>query len=193
MYHSRRSRQTVKEREERLEQYNPKTPLAYSALCEPWRSKPSFYERYDGLAETKPSGFQACVYKPEMFEHCDYGCESERSGFVYFFCLEWIPQLQHGGHCGPFKIGCSENPYGRMKDLQTGCPWTLVEYKSIFVNDMHYFEAMIHRELIGLKMRGEWYNINAYTLEMVLTNTFLYQELPELTCDEQYRKEWFNA
>ena len=58
---------------------------------------------------------------------------------------------------GYVKIGRSQNPAGRLKQLQTGCPVDLVLRAAIPVDDCVVFERTLHSICRDLRVRGEWF------------------------------------
>lgn len=63
------------------------------------------------------------------------------------------------GENGPIKIGQSDNPEERLKQLQTA---NYQELKLLWIyddtDDEVYTESNLHEELSHLKIRGEWYS-----------------------------------
>lgn len=65
---------------------------------------------------------------------------------------------------GPCKLGFSDNPNRRVKQLQTGYPTTLslkffseTDYSKIHARKL---EKFLHRDLNAYKLSGEWFNIS---------------------------------
>jgi hypothetical protein len=56
------------------------------------------------------------------------------------------------------KIGKADDPYKRIKELQTGCPETL-EIKLIIEGDEEK-ERVLHKALNKYRIRGEWFHLN---------------------------------
>jgi hypothetical protein len=77
---------------------------------------------------------------------------------LYFIksCNNLIPD-----HRGYIKIGKSWDPYGRLRELQTGNPHRL---KIIaIINGGYIYERYCHKLLAHLHVRGEWFE---YTEEI---------------------------
>jgi hypothetical protein len=64
---------------------------------------------------------------------------------------------------GPCKIGISGNVEKRLKQLQTGHSSPLKIFHSVLIerDDVHILEKTIHKTLVHLKLKGEWFNIDA--------------------------------
>lgn len=77
-------------------------------------------------------------------------------GFVYFI----------QGECGgAIKIGYSKNVTQRLKELQTGYPDILKVIKIIPGNEAR--EALIHEELAGYRLNGEWFRPDKFVLDKI--------------------------
>jgi hypothetical protein len=77
-------------------------------------------------------------------------------GFVYFI----------QGECGgAIKIGYSKNVSQRLKELQTGYPDVLKVIKMIHGNEAR--EALIHEELAGYRLNGEWFRPDKFVLDKI--------------------------
>jgi len=63
---------------------------------------------------------------------------------------------------GPVKLGISNNPDKRLKQLQTAFPGVLeVRYKTAVPSDkVKIFERLLHRDMSFLRLRGEWFSMN---------------------------------
>jgi hypothetical protein len=79
-------------------------------------------------------------------------------GEVYF-----IGNLQYGF----VKIGFSKNPYLRLMEIQTGCPFKL----SIFFTQKgdYELESIMHNAFVEYRSHGEWFHINGQ-LENYIVN-----------------------
>jgi len=61
---------------------------------------------------------------------------------------------------GYIKIGKSDNPLRRIKDLQTACPYEITLCTTITVEgDWHVVEAALHDAYVDRRLRGEWFDI----------------------------------
>jgi len=68
------------------------------------------------------------------------------------------------------KIGYSENPNKRVKDLQTGCPFLLTILASFPGNVP--IEKQIHRKYAHLHLIGEWFTIDEVLLKVIQENDY---------------------
>jgi hypothetical protein len=84
--------------------------------------------------------------------HCDsYGAVT---GFVYFMAIG-DPYITH------VKVGFTrKNPYSRMRDLQTGCPFKIRMLGFVFGN--LEFEAELHDVFREERAEGEWFAFGEY-------------------------------
>ena len=57
------------------------------------------------------------------------------------------------------KIGISQDPEKRLKQLQTGCPFPLELIKIFKPENVLEMEQKLHRELSGCSTSGEWFMI----------------------------------
>lgn len=55
------------------------------------------------------------------------------------------------------KIGWSDNPERRLRDLQAGSP-VLLQLLAVFEGG-HLIEAELHRRFAGKRMHGEWFDL----------------------------------
>lgn len=74
---------------------------------------------------------------------------------------------------GPVKIGFSNNPYARLKELQTGNPQKLFILGTLGFKDKHpaeLVEKLLHHHLTNNNVRaeGEWFYINATEAVLIL-------------------------
>ena len=62
-----------------------------------------------------------------------------------------------------FKIGVSNNPMRRLKNLQTGNPHPLKMMFSVACHGLSAYEAeaLIHRHLSKERVKGEWFDIQS--------------------------------
>lgn len=63
-----------------------------------------------------------------------------------------------GPECGPWKIGISDNPRGRLTELQVGSPIPLRIHHEMLVHDAHGIEKAVHAELEQSRLHGEWFS-----------------------------------
>ncbi len=70
------------------------------------------------------------------------------------------------GHTnGPVKIGISDNPAGRLSQLQTSCPFpiSLIHAEPCESREIAYSdERFIHRHLKDRRLHGEWFDVPAH-------------------------------
>jgi len=70
-----------------------------------------------------------------------------------------------------WKIGFSNDPDRRLKELQTGCPFKIEEYTRIECDDNYReVEKAIHEKLSPYKQRGgkEWYKVAKSWINTIL-------------------------
>jgi hypothetical protein len=61
------------------------------------------------------------------------------------------------GQDGPIKIGCSSNPWWRLREFQTGCPYRLSLIGCYAHPDAIREEHRLHRLFAGEHLHGEWF------------------------------------
>ena len=80
-------------------------------------------------------------------------------GFVYFITIG-SPYVTH------VKIGyTSKNPFSRMKDLQTGCPFKM--YMLGFLVGNMGQEKELHNVLKEYRREGEWFEYSDYVASII--------------------------
>ncbi len=57
---------------------------------------------------------------------------------------------------GSFKIGRSNDPFFRLKKLQTGNPYNM--RLLLILEDKGYLEKQLHERLSKFKQKGEWFS-----------------------------------
>lgn len=57
------------------------------------------------------------------------------------------------------KVGISQDPEKRLKQLQTGCPFPLAIIKLFKHDDARYLEQELHKDLERYNTSGEWFMI----------------------------------
>lgn len=81
----------------------------------------------------------------------------EHESFVYFILAPAYKRI---------KIGfCSGNPYGRLAELQTGCPERLVLIG--FVRATRSLESNLHRKYRTDRTFGEWFRVGTLLIEYI--------------------------
>lgn len=80
-------------------------------------------------------------------------------GFVYFITIG-APYVTH------VKIGyTAKNPFARMKDLQTGCPFKM-QMLGFLVGNMGH-EKELHAVLKEYRLEGEWFEYSDYVASII--------------------------
>lgn len=66
-----------------------------------------------------------------------------------------------GADAPPYKVGISKHPERRVKQFQTGYPFTLrLHYKQATnVDKVVHLEKLIHRNITNYQTKGEWFNM----------------------------------
>jgi len=66
-----------------------------------------------------------------------------------------------GEHQKPYKIGITNNPERRLKNLQTGHPKKLYIHYTEMISDnqVRELEQIIHETIRHKRMHGEWFDI----------------------------------
>ena len=143
------------------EHYLPLDVVNYAYNFEQWRwQTKTFDEQRQAILEQGLPRIEHCIYEPDLIP----GVEDDKNfGFVYFFAWDVY---------GPFKIGSTLNPCGRLKDLQTALPYRLREYKLIFCNHKTFVEAELHSLFRSRQMIGEWFNVDAHSIERELDRLY---------------------
>lgn len=69
----------------------------------------------------------------------------------------WLYVVQAGGRGGPVKLGIAAYPEYRLVELQVG---NHLELKLLHaVTGGRELERALHKELVGSRLRGEWFNV----------------------------------
>lgn len=68
---------------------------------------------------------------------------------------------------GPVKIGISQDPMARIKQLQTGNNITLFFLMCQAINNAATIEKSLHELLMPFKVRGEWFVLPPATVQAV--------------------------
>lgn len=74
----------------------------------------------------------------------------DRGGWSFVYVLQ-------AGKTGPIKVGRAFSVGDRMRDLQTGCPYTLHLRHLLPAVDAHLAERYFHKRLARDKTHGEWF------------------------------------
>lgn len=119
-----------------------------------WRDSEGYLIWSDGMsAENFLRGIQLGMETRQSFVHHEnvYGpCE----GFVYFIAIG-DPYITH------VKIGFTRaNPYARLSDLQTGCPFPMRMLG--FILGCMAQERELHNVLGDYRAQGEWFSFSDY-------------------------------
>jgi hypothetical protein len=68
----------------------------------------------------------------------------------------WVYLLRTGWH---YKIGKTKNVKARVADLQTSSPYLIELIWAVYDQNMHQFEAWLHREFAEYRTNGEWFEL----------------------------------
>ena len=87
------------------------------------------------------------------------GAYGTATGFVYFIVIG-DPYLTH------VKVGFTrKNPFARMANLQTGCPFKMRMLGYVFGNEA--MEAELHDVLENYRKEGEWFEYSDYVARVI--------------------------
>jgi hypothetical protein len=83
---------------------------------------------------------------------------------------------------GPVKLGVSDNPGRRLKQLQTGHPQVLSIFHQEQVNaELAYFlERNLHKDIAHKRVRGEWFELSVKEAALHIQFTLIHYEPSEL-------------
>lgn len=99
--------------------------------------------------------------------------------------------IQCNGPRGPIKIGQSDDPRGRMAQMQIGCPY---ELKLLWVHTKNgdpYTEIEIHRMFEHERIRGEWFHPSPSIQDFMLGEMENRIDLATTVLDEDGNSEMF--
>lgn len=65
---------------------------------------------------------------------------------------------------GVCKIGISSNPDKRLKQVQTGYPFTLTIWRSVYIPNARTWELRLHKEFDKYRLDGEWFKAKVFEL-----------------------------
>lgn len=88
-----------------------------------------------------------------------------------------------------FKIGESNDPVSRCKNLQTGNKRKLNIYKTIFCGTKpaaQALEATIHERYAHRRISGEWFKINRVEIDQIITEIMKLREAEILAAQKRY-------
>lgn len=74
---------------------------------------------------------------------------------------------------GPWKIGLATNPYVRMAELQTACPFQLQMYGYDYFPSREYARASemsLHALFAADRLCGEWFDVVPYIAFVAIQN-----------------------
>lgn len=74
-----------------------------------------------------------------------------------------------------FKIGISENPEERIKQLQTGNPEPVDLYAEFEAEDAAKCESRLHKRFEGFRIQGEWFKLDVRIVDGIIN---LYNDTP---------------
>ncbi len=81
--------------------------------------------------------------------------------FLYF------SEIKDSANARFVKIGVTSDYHGRIKGLQTGCPFRVVLKDIYFIPNARKVESCIHRELDEFRSIGEWFELNKDSEEII--------------------------
>ena len=61
------------------------------------------------------------------------------------------------------KLGVSNNPERRLKDIQTGYPYQLTLAIAILCKNPFKVESALHKKFADCKLKGEWFTYSSLT------------------------------
>lgn len=96
----------------------------------------------------------------------------EIKGYIYFI---YSPELYKKGF-KYIKIGRTKNLEKRIKQLQTGNPFDLTFYKTIFIDNYKEIEVNLHKKYKHKNKRGEWFDIQFSDVDKEIDLLFPKQE-----------------
>ena len=70
-------------------------------------------------------------------------------------------------YIGIYKIGLTNDIERRLRDMQTGCPYTLFAFRAYYVLNPVAVEAMLHSFFHKKRLRGEWFNLNEMDIKYI--------------------------
>ena len=82
------------------------------------------------------------------------------------------------------KIGISNNPSKRLKQLQTGCPFPIKIIKKFEVSNAEEIETALHNKLSFYNSSGEWFMIPEWKLKTITNYVEQYILNPEIACED---------
>ncbi len=123
-----------------------------------------------------------CFFKPFLSPNIFICLPIMDTGEIY---LMYINEL------AAYKIGVSKNSKKRIKQLQTGCPYT-IELLTVYNSTFPFkIEKAIHRSLIGYKLDmeeislyGEWYAKPFYSKDEFIAQCIKYEKNLQFLMDE---------
>jgi hypothetical protein len=92
---------------------------------------------------------------------------------------------------GPCKLGVSNDPPSRLKQLQTGHPEVLKLFhqEPASAENVKILERLLHRDINHLRKHGEWFNLSTeHAIAHVQFTLIHYDDTPELKEKVRQRK-----
>jgi len=74
------------------------------------------------------------------------------------------------------KIGMSKSPKQRFENIQSGCPFNLFLWISVFTTKPKEVESFLLNKYKNFKLRGEWFSLDSKSLDELLIFTQLTNE-----------------
>jgi len=81
----------------------------------------------------------------------------------------------------PCKIGISDNPDKRVKQLQTGHPEKLEVKYLLEVNNAEFYERLLHKDIKHKRKTGEWFDLTVKEAIDQIGFTMIHYQESELT------------
>lgn len=85
-------------------------------------------------------------------------CNIPKPGYIYLIKAD----------TGHYKIGCTRNLPNRLNLFAVKLPFEITLLKSLWVNDMYYFEGWLHRWFLEDRVNGEWFLLDDISIENII-------------------------
>lgn len=82
----------------------------------------------------------------------------EEPCFIYAIC-----HMRDGVMTGPVKVGISQAPHIRLRELQVGSPYKLAISVCILLDHRKFardVESAVHASMENVRLNGEWFDIH---------------------------------
>lgn len=129
-------------------------------------------QRYSQLSKEDVRSYNEKIYNDtfKIKTQARVGSTPQK-GFVYLIKANESPRC---------KIGFSKNPFGRIKELQKTCPFTLSILHLITTHDMVGVEKHFHIMFDKYRVNGEWFDLPSDAIECFAN--YQLQEPKALSC-----------